>query len=50
MAGDTIVDPVKENVMQGMKGMIEQVASYNSSEKSIGYSFLFYSTEMVRNH
>jgi phosphate transport system substrate-binding protein len=50
MAGDTIVDPVKENIVQGMRGMIEQVASYNNSEKSIGYSFLFYSAEMVRNN
>jgi phosphate transport system substrate-binding protein len=49
MADDIIIDPIKENVMQGMRGMIEQVAAYNNSEKSIGYSFLFYSTEMVKN-
>jgi phosphate transport system substrate-binding protein len=49
MDGNTIIDPIK-NVIQGMRGMVEQVASYNNSENSIGYSFLFYATEMVKNN
>jgi phosphate transport system substrate-binding protein len=49
MENDTIMEPVKENMIQSMGPMIEQVASYRNYENAIGYSFLFYTTEMAGN-
>jgi ABC-type Fe3+ transport system substrate-binding protein len=46
---DTIMEPVKENMIQSMGPMIEQVASYRNYENAIGYSFLVYTTEMAGN-
>jgi phosphate transport system substrate-binding protein len=49
--GDTpILEPLKENVVGGMGGMIEQVAAYKNYHNAIGYSFLYFSTEMTRNN
>jgi phosphate transport system substrate-binding protein len=50
MENDTIMEPLKENMIQSMGPMIEQVASYRNYANSIGYSFLFYTTEMTRNN
>lgn len=48
--GDTeIKEPEIEEVAQGMGGIIEEVASYRNYKNAIGYTFRFYSTEMVRN-
>jgi phosphate transport system substrate-binding protein len=49
MSGDIIMEPLKENMIQEMGPIIEEVASFRNSQNSIGYSFLFYSTEMARN-
>jgi phosphate transport system substrate-binding protein len=49
MAGREVMEPVMENVIGGMGGIIEEVASYRNYANAIGYSFLFFTTEMVNN-
>jgi phosphate transport system substrate-binding protein len=49
MANKIIMEPLKENVVGGMGGIIEQVAVYKNYANAIGYSFLFFATEMVQN-
>jgi len=44
-----IMKPRMENVSEGMGDIINQVADYRNFSNAIGYSFLFYSTEMVKN-
>jgi len=44
-----IMEPRRENVSSGMGDIINQVAAYRNFSNAIGYSFLFYSTEMVKN-
>ncbi|UJF27303.1 PstS family phosphate ABC transporter substrate-binding protein [Planococcus sp. 107-1] len=48
--GDTEIEkPETENLESGMGGIIEEVASYRNYKNAIGYTFRFYSTEMVKN-
>ena len=48
--GDTpIAKPRRENVSGGMMGIINEVAAYRNFSNAIGYSFLYFSTEMVKN-
>ncbi|WP_462413114.1 PstS family phosphate ABC transporter substrate-binding protein [Neobacillus sp. Marseille-QA0830] len=48
--GDTkIIEPLKEDVPEGMGGIIEQVADYRNYDNSIGYSFRFFATGMNPN-
>lgn len=50
LMGDTeLMKPPKENVVSGMGGIIEMTADYKNYRNAIGYSFRFYSTEMVKN-
>ena len=49
MADKEIMKPLVENVIGGMGEIIEQVASYKNYANAIGYSFLFFTTEMVNN-
>lgn len=49
MAGLPLVEPAKEDRIGGMGGIITQVASYRNHKNAIGFSFRFYSTEMVKN-
>jgi phosphate transport system substrate-binding protein len=49
MYGYLIMEPRREDVFEGMDGIINQVAVYRNFPNAIGYSFLFYSTEMVKN-
>lgn len=45
--GDTpIMKPLKEDVPEGMGGIIEQVADYRNYDNSIGFSFRFFATGM----
>jgi phosphate transport system substrate-binding protein len=45
--GDTpIMEPLKEEVPEGMGGIIEQVADYRNYDNSIGFSFRFFATGM----
>jgi phosphate transport system substrate-binding protein len=48
--GDTpIMKPLKEDVPEGMGGIMEQVADYRNYDNSIGYSFRFFATGMNPN-
>ena len=48
--GDTpIMKPMKEDVPEGMGGIIEQVADYRNYDNSIGFSFRFFATGMKKN-
>ncbi len=49
MAGKTLIDPPREDVVDGMGGIITQTADYRNYKNAIGFSFRFYSTEMVKN-
>ena len=49
MGKEKLVEPIKENMVEDMKGIIQQVASYRNNENAIGYSFLFYAIGMIRN-
>lgn len=44
-----IMSAPKEDVVELMGGIIENVANYKNHKGAIGYSFRFYSTEMVKN-
>jgi phosphate transport system substrate-binding protein len=44
-----IMEPRRENISRGMGDIINQVAVYRNFSNAIGYSFLYYSTEMVKN-
>ncbi|MDR1838291.1 MAG: substrate-binding domain-containing protein [Treponema sp.] len=41
--------PRRENVSYGMADIINEVAAYRNFSNAIGYSFLYFSTEMVKN-
>lgn len=45
-----ILAQTKETYAGGMGEMNSQVASYKNAKNSIGYSFMYYSTEMIRNN
>jgi phosphate transport system substrate-binding protein len=49
MNNTPLMKPRRENVSRGMGDIINQVADYRNFSNAIGYSFLFYSTEMVKN-
>ena len=49
MDGLQLMEPEKEDRIAGMGGIITQVASYRNHKNAIGFSFRFYSTEMVEN-
>jgi len=49
MGGLPLLEPEQEDRIAGMGGIIRQVASYRNYKNAIGFSFRFYSTEMVAN-
>jgi phosphate transport system substrate-binding protein len=49
MADKPIMKPLKEDVPEGMGGIIEQVADYRNYDNSIGFSFRFFATVMKAN-
>ena len=49
MAGHDLMEPETEDRIAGMGGIIEEVASYRNYKNAIGFSFRYYSTEMVQN-
>jgi len=50
LMGDTpIMEPEREDVVADMGGIISQVASYRNYKNAIGFSFRYYSTQMVEN-
>lgn len=49
--GDTnLIEPLEEDIISGMGGIIHQTANYKNYKNSIGYSFRFYSTELVKEN
>lgn len=49
--GDTpLMDPLGENRISLMGGIIDEVADYKNSKKAIGYTFRYYSTTMIGEH
>ncbi|ARJ38944.1 hypothetical protein SporoP8_08700 [Sporosarcina ureae] len=44
-----IMDAPKENVPEGMGGIITEVSKYRNYKNAIGYTFRYYSMEMVSN-
>lgn len=50
MEGKSLMTPPKEDVVAGMGGIIEQTSSYRNYKNAIGYSFLFFATEMIHNN
>ncbi len=47
MAGHDLMDPPRELTIGSMGGIIRQAASYQNHPASIGFSFRYYSTELV---
>lgn len=45
-----IVEPEREDVVADMGGIISRVASYRNYKNAIGFSFRYYSTQMVENN
>ena len=50
MAGLPLMEPDKEKVIADMGGIIERVATYRNFEGALGFTFRFYSNEMVGNN
>ena len=44
-----LMEPEKEDRIAGMGGIINEVASYRNYQNAVGFSFRYYSTEMVQN-
>lgn len=49
MEDQVLMTPPKEDVIAGMGGIIKETANYRNYRNAIGYSFRYYSTEMVRD-
>ena len=49
MDGLPLMEPEEEDRIAGMGGIIRSVANYRNHSNAIGFSFRFYSTEMVQN-
>ncbi|MGG6310925.1 PstS family phosphate ABC transporter substrate-binding protein [Paenibacillus macerans] len=49
MDGKELAVPPKEDVASGMGGIISRTADYRNYKNALGFSFLFYATEMVGN-
>lgn len=45
-----LAEPLEEDLVSGMGGIIRQTADYKNYKNAIGYSFRYYSTELVQNH
>ncbi|MCR5153306.1 MAG: substrate-binding domain-containing protein [Lachnospiraceae bacterium] len=51
LMGDTPVkEPISEERVDTMSGIVEQVANYKNYKNALGYSFRFYCTEMLKNN
>lgn len=49
MNGKALMSPLKQDVASGMGEIIEQTADYKNYRNAMGFSFLFFATEMVQN-
>ena len=50
MGDNELIEAPAEDVYIFMRGIVERTASYRNYRNSLGYSFLFYTTQMVRNN
>jgi phosphate transport system substrate-binding protein len=48
MEGKKLMIPLKEDMAAGMGDIIEQTANYRNYNNAIGYSFLFFATQMIQ--
>lgn len=49
MQGQPLITPLEENRVGGMGGIINQTAAYKNFNNAIGYSFLYFTTQMIQN-
>ncbi|WP_342558759.1 substrate-binding domain-containing protein [Metasolibacillus sp. FSL K6-0083] len=49
MEDTPIMEAPREDIVSGMGGIIQQVAQYKNYKNALGYTFRYYSTEMVQN-
>ncbi|MCT8138431.1 substrate-binding domain-containing protein [Anaerobacillus sp. CMMVII] len=49
MGEKPLMKPPTEDIVSGMGGIISETSSYRNYKNAIGYSFRFFSTEMVQN-
>lgn len=49
MAGTTLMTPPSKDVMDVMSGIITETADYRNYKNALGFSFLFYASEMNQN-
>lgn len=49
MQGEKPAPPLREEIAEGMGGVIQRVAAYQNSRQAIGYSFRVYATTMNRD-
>ena len=50
MAGLPLMEPKREEIVDGMGGIINRVAAYRNYDGALGFTFRFYSNEMVGNN
>lgn len=50
MDGKELMKPIEENIVDGMGGIIDKTASYKNYKTAIGYSFRYFSADMVKNN
>lgn len=50
MGDKALMSPPKEDVVSGMGGIIERTSNYKNYKNAIGYSFLYFATEMIQNN
>lgn len=50
MNGIAMLEQTKETYAAGMGEIISQVASYKNAKNALGYTFMYYSTEMIKNN
>ncbi len=50
MNSEELIEPKTEEVIADMGGIIQRVADYRNHKGAIGYTFRFYSNEMVANN
>jgi phosphate transport system substrate-binding protein len=49
MRGYKLTNPPTDNVAAGMGGIIKKTANYKNFGNAIGFSFLYFATEMIKN-
>ncbi len=50
MKGIKMLEPTKETKAGGMGEIISRVADYKNAKNSLGYSFMYYATSMIKNN